>query len=115
MLSPALHSAVLPQPAYQCQHIQETSCCPHPCHAALLSEASPVFGPEGLEVNGEADLAAPVHLCCLAFQLWQLNLWGNCWVGGGHVKPEVKLVLDEVVYVPAVTRVCAVSGSGKCR
>jgi hypothetical protein len=62
---------------------------------------APVLGPERLEVYGEADLASPVHLGCLALQLRQFNLRSHGRVGGGHVKAEVKLVLDEVVHVPA--------------
>lgn len=50
----------------------------------------------------QANLASSVHLCCLAFQLWQLYLWRYCWVRGGDVKAEVELVLDEVVHVPAL-------------
>jgi hypothetical protein len=51
-------------------------------------------------VDGEADLAAAIHLGSLAIQLWQLYLRGDCRVGGGDVKLKVKLILDEVMDIP---------------
>jgi hypothetical protein len=45
-----------------------------------------VLGPEWLEVDGEADLAAAIHLGGLSLQLWDLNLRGSGRVGGRDVK-----------------------------
>ncbi len=45
-----------------------------------------ILGPERLEVYRQADLAAAIHLGCLAVQLWQLNLWCGDGVGGWDVK-----------------------------
>ena len=63
---------------------------------------APVLRPERLEVNGEANLAAAVHLCSLPLQLRQLNLRRYCWVCRRDVKLEVELILDEIVHIPAL-------------
>ncbi len=64
--------------------------------------AVPVLCPERLEVHCEADGATAVHLRSLSIQRWYLDL-GSC---GGvccwDVKLEVKLVLDQLVDVPAL-------------
>lgn len=66
---------------------------------------SPVLGPQRLEVDGEADLAAAVHLGGLALQLWQLNLRGH-WLGMTRGRTEllrnqVALLLISMRHSPA--------------
>lgn len=68
--------------------------------------SSPIPDPQRLKVDGQADLAPPVHLGGLALQLRQLDLRGSSWVGGGGVKAKVELVLHEVVDVPGNCSLC---------
>lgn len=64
----------------------------------------------------QADGSTTVHFCCLPIQRWYLNLWSCGRIRCRDVKLEVKLVLDELVDVPALSRpVCAlfVGGDGE--
>ncbi len=82
--------------------MRHIACRQTPIAIALLQWTPPVLCPQRLEVDCQADLAASVHLGCLPFQLRQLNLRRDCWVGGRHLKLKVKLILDVVVHVPAL-------------
>ncbi|RWW70503.1 hypothetical protein BHE74_00021819 [Ensete ventricosum] len=51
-----------------------------------------LLGPERLEVDGEADLASPVHLVGLAVELGELDFGGGGGVGDGDVELDLELV-----------------------
>ena len=61
-----------------------------------------VPAPERLEVVGEADLPAAVHLGRLAVELWQGDLGRRHGERHWDVKLDVELVLEELVDVPAL-------------
>ena len=62
----------------------------------------PVPAPERLEVVGEADLAAAVHLGRLAVELGQRDLGRRHGERHRDVELDVELVLEELVDVPAL-------------
>lgn len=103
--TPRQHAPPLHQHWLQVPHSRQHAFAP--ACPRVYPQHTPVLSPQWLEVYRQANLPSPVHLGCLPFQLWYLNLWCYCWVGGGHVKPEVKLVLDEVVHIPAAAAAAA--------
>jgi len=66
------------------------------------SKPRAVFGPQWLEVHGEADGAPPVHLGRLALQLRDADLRGGGRVRGGDVKCKIKFKALQVVHIPAL-------------
>lgn len=46
----------------------------------------PVLGPQRLEMNGQANLATPIHLCSLSLELRYFYFWCRCWIRGRNVK-----------------------------
>ena len=62
----------------------------------------PVPAPERLEVVGEADLSAAVHLGRLAVELGQRDLGRRHGERHRDVELHVELVLEELVDVPAL-------------
>ena len=65
---------------------------------------SPVFGPKGLEVHCEADLATSVHFGCLAVKLRYADLRSRYRIGGRYIEFEVEFVLEKLMYIPALTK-----------
>ena len=70
-------------------------------HGVGDAELWRVPSPERLEVVGETDLAAAVHLGRFAVQLGEGDLGGGGRVGDGDVELDVELIFEEVVDVPA--------------
>ena len=74
-----------------------------------IEAPAPVLRPQRLKVDGQAYRAAAVHFSGFAIQLWDPDVRRGGGVGGRYIKFEIKFVLLECVYVPALAGpVCAV-------
>ena len=64
----------------------------------------PVLCPEWLEVHCQTDGTSTIHLCCLAVQRRNFDFWCCGGIRGRYIKLKVKLILDQLVDIPALPR-----------
>lgn len=66
------------------------------------TEMRTILRPQRLKVHRQTNFTSSIHLRSLPFQLWYLYFWGSYWIRCWYIELKVKLVLDQIMNVPAL-------------